>query len=368
LSHSILAPSAAGVWSQCPGSVKMAQAFPETEQSEAAAEGELAHELGAQMIKAGVHRAEQPAPEAGEMYEAAKLYADDVLTEAAKYRDGILDIEVQIPVKRVNAECFGTPDAVLYSPTARVLYVWDFKYGHREVEVFENQQLITYVAGLFDKFGVNGLLDQETTVVMKIVQPRSFSRSGPIREWRVKGDELRGPINLLRNAAQIALGPSPHTKSGEHCRYCPGRHACEAALQAGVGLYEVASTPVPMELTPAELGLQLAIIKRAKQALEFLETGYEEQVKSLGGVPGWSLESSPGREGWNKPAQEVFSLGDVMGVDLRKPPEAVTPNQARKLGIPAEVVAGYAERKPGGLKVVPDNKTLAHRVFTAIKE
>jgi hypothetical protein len=341
----------------------MAQAFPETEQSEAAAEGEQAHELAARMIMASRFHNEEPEVTEGEMYEAARLYADDVIATAAKYKMAVVDIEKQVEIKRVHAECFGTPDAVIYDRTAKILFVWDFKYGHREVEVFENKQLITYVAGLFDRFDIDGLLDQETTVVMKIVQPRSFSRGGSIREWRVKGDDLRGHINLLGNAAQTALGPNPHTKSGEHCRYCPGRHACEAALQAGVGLYEVASTPVPMDLTPAELGLQLAIIKRAKEQLEFLETGYEEQVKSLGGVPGWSLESSPGREGWSKPVEEVFSLGDIFGHDLRKPPEAITPNQARKLGIPAEVVAGYAERKQGGLKVVRDDGSKARAIF-----
>jgi hypothetical protein len=78
---------------------------------------------------------------------------------------------------------------------------------------------------------------------------------------------------------------------------------------------------------------------------------------------GWAITHGKARERWAKPPAEVFALGDMMGVELRKPSEAITPNQARDLGLDAAVIAAYAERPTGAAKLTPRDASTAARVF-----
>jgi hypothetical protein len=122
-----------------------------------------------------------------------------------------------------------------------------------------------------------------------------------------------------------------------------------------------------VELSPEALGVQFAIIQRARKQLEYLESGYEEQIKGLmrsgASVPGFRVEESVGRERWAKPIEEVVALGDMLGHDLRKR-DAITPNQARKLGIDDAVIMAYSEKPRTGTKVVADNGNKAKQVFS----
>ncbi len=110
----------------------------------------------------------------------------------------------------------------------------------------------------------------------------------------------------------------------------------------------------------------MSIIKRAKEQLELLETGFEEQLKGMitrgVSVPGYRLEESFGRETWAHPIEDILSMGDMMGVNLRKQ-GVVTPNQARKLNLRDDVVAAFSHRPKNGLKLVKDNNSKARKVF-----
>ena len=104
----------------------------------------------------------------------------------------------------------------------------------------------------------------------------------------------------------------------------------------------------------------------ARQLLESRITGLEAQIEAglAGGVsiPGWSIERAPGREDWVKPVSEALVLGDLCGVTLAKP-GAITPAQARKAGVPADLVAAYAARKPGTAKLIQISTDDARRAF-----
>lgn len=379
--HSIIPPSSASIWRTCTGWPAMVAQFPE-EESEDTLNGEASHWLGETLIQMGAAMHVTPSVRDGlvgaaapngviisdEMFEAAWEYANDVVREIRQYPGATWAVEQQLKAPRIHAKSFGTTDAFLYAPDDNRLIVWDYKYGYKEVEAFENWQGINYVAGLFDMLGIDGMVDQRLRVDIRIVQPRAFHRDGPIRSWKVLGSDLRGHINQLSNAAHEALSENAKTRSGEHCTYCNARHACPAALNAGLGMYEAVNKPIPAELTPEQLGTQLAIVKRARKQLEYLESGYEEQLKSLirGGsnVPGWSVEQGVGKRQWSKPVDEILKLGELMGIDLREPVKAISPAQAEKKGIDGAVVAAYVERRQTGLKVVPNNNNKAREVFS----
>lgn len=385
MAHSVLPPSSAHIWGKPDGCrmwVLMNQLHPETEPTQESMEGDASHEIAATLIDGMARAREIPFKEFEggttsngimideDMYDGAFMYASnvrEVMHQTRVYGGPNLGVEQQIPIPRVHEIQFGTPDCFLHDANGHVLYVWDYKYGYEVVEVYENWQLMNYIAGILDYLQVNGLEDQHLTVVMRVVQPRAFHREGPIREWRFMASDLRGYFNQLHANAAECLKPNPVATSGSHCKHCPGRHDCEAAIRGGWSLYEAASQATSIALNPNQLGTQLALVRRARKQLEYLESGLEEQVKSLvkGGknVAGWKAEPTFGREKWNKPVEEVIQMGQMLGHDLEKK-TAVTPNEARKMGIDDTMLSMYSEKSKTGIAIVQDTGVKAKRIFS----
>ncbi len=384
--HSIIPPSSAGVWGRpggCTGSVIMSMQYPETGERPDADEGEASHEIGAALIGAAA-RGVTPQKElfigkpAGNgvivddpMFDAAEIYANDaaaVMRRAGVFGGPHLNIEKTLPIPRVHAEQFGTPDCWIYEQSAHHLHIWDYKYGYVIVEAFENWQALDYLTGVVDALGLNGLSDQNLKITITIAQPRAFHRDGPIRRWNLTGGHLRAYSNTLAVNACEALGPNPITTSGPQCQYCPAHNNCEAALKAGMTLYEVAQAPQGIDLSPQALGVQLSIVTRARKQLEYLEAGYIEQAKSLvkrgATVPGWAYEDAYGREKWAKPVKEVVAMGQLCKIDIAKPQDALTPKQARDAGVPDDVVRAYSMTPRAGIKLVPDNANRIKEAFS----
>ena len=96
-------------------------------------------------------------------------------------------------------------------------------------------------------------------------------------------------------------------------------------------------------LTPAAVGAELALVDAAISRLDAVRAGLQEQARhtlqSGGQIPGWQMQSKSGREAWRLPADQVLALGVPAG-----PSKPVTPTQARKAGVPPEVIALLASR------------------------
>lgn len=354
----------------------MMEAFPQTDESDDSAEGTASHEVGRLMIWKALHGDIGPELVPGdtaqngvmideEMVEAAEVYAEDVIAE---YRRRVVNagtiygLEIRVDCPGVHPESFGTPDFWLYDPSESLLIVWDYKYGHLVVDAYENWQLANYTAGLVTELADRDILNE---VEFRISQPRAFRPRNIPARWRVPIGRLEPMFGVLRERAVESMGPNGVCRTGKHCRRCNARHGCGTALTASLTLFEAASAPAPVELSVQALGLQLSVVTRAIDALTGLKTGYEEQVSALirGGqhVPWWSMESVAGREAWTKPVAEVFALGDLLGINLRKD-APITPNQARKLGVDNTTLAMYSGRN-SGLKLVFDTGEKARKVF-----
>lgn len=371
--HALLAPSSAGRWVACAGSVTLAALYPEEETQEAR-EGTAAHWGAFELLYWRQIDVGLVAPNGvtltEEMVEAAELYVshiDDTLTRYGLARDS-LHVEERVTIPDVHPLNWGTPDCWFYAPAQGVLVVFDFKFGHRFIEVFENWQLIDYTSGILSRLGVDGIADQSLRVELYITQPRSYHKDGAIRLWTITAAGLRGHFNKLRNAAEASQMPGAMCTPNPECEFCPGRHACEALQRSGYKAAEMAGQSIPVELPPSALGLELRTLQRARGLLDARITGLEEQTLSSIRrgvlVPGYAAEQTEGRETWNKPAAEVVALGDLFGVKVAKP-AVLTPAQARKAGLPAEVVASYCDRPQRGIKLVVDDGTQARKIFGA---
>jgi len=367
--HAVLQPSAAHRWggpAPCAGSVAVEAAIPEDEESEDVRQGHAAHWVCQMLLVAGwLPDVGEVAPNGVvidvEMRDGAELYVGyirGVLGKAPEH------VEQRTLGGAIHEACWGTPDADHFE--GNILDVFDYKYGHRYVEVFENEQLICYAA---DRLALlDGLGDQLVRVRFHIIQPRSFHRSGPIRAWECKGSDLRPLINRLQGAAAAALAPgAATTATPDNCRDCRARTRCDAAQAAGMDACAVAGTSVPFDLSLSEAARYLALVQRAQGQLTAMATGLEEQlIKALlkgQHVPGFALDSTKPRERWIGDVSELFTLGDLFGKDLRAPPQPIGIAAARKLGIDESVISQYTDRPKGAIKLVPMDFTATKKVF-----
>ena len=366
--HFPLAPSSAARWVACPASVDLCARYP-GEDTPQSLEGTAAHWVASEMLEGVVIPAGTLAPNGvevtEEMLDAADLYVDDVREVAAG--GGDLHIEETVLIKSIHSDNGGTPDAWHWLAATRVITIWDFKYGHGFVDAYENWQLIDYVAGILEKLGINGSNDAQATVRMRVVQPRNYHRDGPIREWSVKAVDLRSYFNILRMAATKAwLRKDAKCIPNTECKHCSARHVCTALQQTGFEGMDVVSGMAPSELSPEALSLELRMLQHYKARMEARMTGLEAmaaaEIKAGRSVLGFGMEPTQGRVKWTKPIEEVVALGQMMGVDISKP-GALTPAQAAKKGLPAELLAAYSARDEGGLKLAAVDGSAARRVF-----
>lgn len=373
--HAFLAPSAAARWVRCALSATLEAAYPETEPSPKSLEGTAAHWVVQMLLQGTPVALNDQAPNGvavtGDMIESAELVLEDIVAKLGHEWRSVLFIERRVEIPRVHPDKnWGTPDYFAFKRMDNgniCLYLWDFKYGRKIVEVFENWQLVDYAAGLIDKAGV---LDTEVVVDFGIIQPRAFHRDGPVRHWRVLASDLRAQINILSNAAGLATSDNPKPTCGDHCEDCRGRVHCEAFQREGYKAADKAQDFGVLEMSPHALGLELRALTRARTLLDARVKGLESEAVALikrgERVPFWNLEQGMGRLAWKKSVAEIDALGQMLGIPLTKPDVAlITPTQAKAAGVPATLLDQYAEKPVGSAKLVFDDGTKARLTFSS---
>lgn len=360
-----LRPSSAAALVQCHGSARMQAPFPEVGDGQDAREGRAAHWALSEMLRGDIVAEGQLDPEGtmltAEMIESAKTCFDDIVRTVGPEGLPFVHSERPVSLSRIYPGMWGTPD-VRATVTPRLRYVWDFKHGHRYVDPFENWQLLCYA--LADEYADE---DPQTVIVLKIVQPRSFHRSGVVREWRLFSHQLEPYRRALAHAAARAMGPSPTLRTGPACGDCLARHACPVLQAEAYGAAEASGQAVPVELTPSALGLELRNLWRAQERLNARVSGLEAQAEALQrqgvAVPFTVMQNGRGSTVWTVPTDVVIETGRLLGHDLAKPAAAITPKQAEAKGFPEAVLQAYARTVPGALKLCADDTTQARKVF-----
>lgn len=377
--HALLAPSGAGIWAPeggCRAYPQMAERYPETSDGLEAREGTAAHwyvseTLSGRVVTEGM-LAPNGEPITGEMVDCAVDVIADVRDTLAANPGAELWVESRLYMPVVDPQNWGTPDYVVVNRATQTVFVWDFKYGHGFVDAVENWQLLDYLVGVLSQVAGAPQYWTGWKAVLTVAQPRNYHPLGSLREWRVTGEKLAAHyLPRFKQSAAESLADAPVATTGDHCRYCPARHACAALLASGQLSVDVSRQSAPVELSPAALGLELRQIEDAIKRLEARQTGLEAQALGLiragGQVPHYGTEHAIGREKWIKPPADVFLLGTVLGANLRKPESPVTPKQARdalaKIGVDGSVIATYAEKPRGGLRLVRVKDSAARLAF-----
>lgn len=366
--HARLAPSAAGRWVRCPGSVILSEAYPETEETQEAQEGTAAHWAATELAAGRMVAEGQISPDGWvldeDQIEGAELFVAHIPPSVRI----LAHIEKRLSMREgrgfIHAYNWGTPDLWALDVACKIVYLYDYKYGHGLVDVFECWQLIDYAAGVMNAAPI---VDDTWTFEFGIVQPRAFHRDGHVRRWRVSVAELRKYWFTLQTAAEEAMSPDPSLVPGEHCRHCPARHACPALHNEVSQIAPRLERAVALELPDNALGFELRQLYHMQRLLNArvsgLEVEAEARIKSGKPIPWMALESKPGREKWTVDAAMVLELGKAAGVDLSKPPQPVTPRQARNAGVPDEMVKAFAKRGNTALKLSVINSREVRRIF-----
>ena len=364
--HSILPPSGAAAWKLCGLWVAMNQAYPQGDTPESL-EGNAAHWVFAEMLAGRPVSEGVQAPNGvfitDEMMDGAELLVD---TARALVPAGVpLNVEQRVAIPAIHPEIWA------YDCSTAILDVIDYKFGHRFVDEYENDQCVAYTSGLIDHIArmlskAPGLLDQAVRVRITVIQPRCFYKGSPVRTWSVMASDLRAHTNQLTGAAAVALGPNPPAVTNTECGDCPGRHACPALQKAAYYDAEFAVKSSPVELPPAAASLELKMMERSLERLQARVEGMREAVATYirqgHSVPWHRAEQGFGRQQWTMPVDQVLAMGSLMGVDLSKP-GVKTPKQAVKSGVDEAVIKAYSITPLGSIKLVPDNPADARRVF-----
>lgn len=367
--HAKFAPSSADAWDKCSMFITMQGLFPSVD-TEETIEGVAAHEVATTL--AANFGVESPQHYAGamagngvlideEMMRGARLFsdfADELFPSAGIQRM----VEHTLPPGSFGPNNWGTPDLFGWSSRFR-LDVVDYKYGHGFVPATTLQN-VNYAGLICDWYGVDGAWQQELVIGMHVVQPRNYDRAGPIRSRLVKASDLRAEWNSLRGA--IDRDPS-FTRTGEHCRHCPGARACHAARRAGFNVADVTMLSEPFRLAGPQLGAELTMLRRARAVVDARIKGLEDEAIAMCArgdhTHGFDTERPDGRLTWTVPPEKVIEQGKLFGLDLAGRPTTVTPTQAKNAGLPADIVNSLARRSIGEPTLVPLDESPARKVF-----
>lgn len=381
--HAPLAPSSAPQWGECSGSMVAQASIPQPDTAETR-EGTAGHWVVSETLtawKAG-HKIDcdafvgRLAPNGvlidEQIAEGAQVMVDDVLAVCEKY--GCLQdllIEHRIYMPSIHPHNWGTLDAAIYLPVARLLFIWDYKHGHRDCQPRENKQLVDYMQGLMEKYQINGLQDQQITFIARIVQPFCYYARGPVKEWRGMLSDLRGTINILRTKAGEAF-INPKLSTGPWCRDCCAVGRCAATRKARYNFIELADQPYEMDnMDGADLAVERRILSEgiavAKARLEAIEDELQHRIQSGDTSSGYTVEAVEGREKWGVPIPQAKALFSQFNVDISKE-DILTPKQSLKK-VPAAqrpLVASILKQfttRNSSITLVPIDESRTARAF-----
>lgn len=386
-------PSALALTVACTASLIAQESVPPAPPTEEKAEGTAAHVVAEQAARGNLMPPGTTFTSEGrswtvdiDMHNGAKRYA----TALGGFHSH-LRLEDPVKITAIHpTDCWGTPDAWrafefkewaiavgqdiagpwVNSGVLHVVRVGDYKYGHRFVDVFECWQLVGYGTGVLERLGLS---DLDVMFEFILVQPRGYHRDGPVRIWRVRASDLRIMVNHAFNRVSEAFGPSSKATTGEHCIDCTARNVCVVFRNTVANIVDYSGRPELMPLDATAMGHELRILDAALQRLEARRTGLAVAVESTmrAGARVPFYEMAPGRSPlrWKKGVtpQEVAEFGDLIGMELRKPLEVMTPTQCVDAGIDEETIKGeYAERGPAALKLKATDTTAATKAFGTV--
>lgn len=363
--HALLSASSAHRWLVCTPSAKLEEQFPDTE-SEAAAEGTLAHELAEMKVrnyffpkelgKRKLNSAVKKLSENGLWKDEMQGYTDDYLdyirTTALSLKSmPSVRIEQRVYFKEYTLadpedeiEGSGIADCILlYGDTVHVI---DFKYGKGvPVSAEENPQLMLYALGAYQAYR---MLYPISKAKLTIVQPRLDS----ISEWECPvADLLKFGEYVKERSALAVKGGGDYTPGKNTCRFCRASAQCRARAEENVRL-AFFTDKLPPLISNEEVGKYL---EKGEDVAKWLEKLKEYALKEcLAGkdVLGWKAVEGRSTRDWTDMdvAFETLIKGGIAPEEMLWEKKPLTLSQVEKIVGKKdfqEAVGKFVIKKPG---------------------
>ncbi len=363
--HALLSASSAHRWLACTPSAKLEDQFPDTE-SEAAAEGTLAHELAEMKVRNYFFTKEfgkRKLNNAVRKLSGNKLWKDEMQGYTDEYLDYIRNTALSLksaPSVRIEQRVYfkeytladpndeiegsGIADCILlYGDTVHVI---DFKYGKGvPVSAEENPQLMLYALGAYQAYR---MLYPINKVRLTIVQPRLDS----ISEWECPVDNLLKFGEYVKERAALAVkGEGDYSPGKNACRFCKASARCRARAEENVRLAFFADKLPPL-ISNEEVGQYL---EKGEDVAKWLENLKEYALKEcLNGndVPGWKAVEGRSARDWTDmdTAFETLIKGGIAPEEMLWEKKPLTLSQVEKMVGKKdfqEAVGKFVTKKPG---------------------
>ena len=346
----------------CPGSVTLLQrlSMGESDEPDYRRDGVRAHEVAASCLNEKRDAWEFMDEQFGEEHaNAVQSYLDYVRPLIAS-ADSVR-VEQRLHRPDLHPLYYGTADLALYFQGEALLDVTDYKHGEGiVVEVEWNPQIMYYAFGLLDTY------PDAQRVRLRIVQPRSYHRSGPVREWEISRSELEAWARSELIPAMERTQMDGTLDAGPWCRFCPAKRACPLL----VGLFGAAmkyDASQIVDTSDENLGRQYQQIQGVKFLISAIEK--ETHARLLKGKPGLDkfvkLVAQKANRVWKAGAETVLKAR--LGVAAYSKPELLSPAATEKLSPDAKAIVKEWAYTPltGTTVALADDKRPAIKQRTA---
>ena len=300
-----LSPSAASRWIACPGSENIIRQLPRLPSTPAAEEGTLAHKFAAWTLAGTLREALGIEPSNGMPSEPEQALAtEEMLSGAQTYADSVFAkicevFGAEVPRILIEGGCGYSEQLIriggrldFAAVSKKAVVVADYKFGGGFVPVHDNPQLLTYVLCMLQRFGI-----KPQRIIIGIVQPRSegtdFATHGAMwTEYDADGFGLI--VEDIKAAARKACNADDRSPraTGDHCKYCPARSVCRAAIGEKLLLAAIAAGESQMseDATNEQIGRWLAALKEIDYARDDLTRIAKARMEKGEVVSGWRLQ------------------------------------------------------------------------------
>ena len=349
----ILRPSSARIWTKCPAQPRIAATVPTPPQSDPAREGTCAAWLAEQVVKGKVNKCAdllgEQHPDNGWLIEPVMVRHIQAYVDMLKGYDGKIDVERSV---KLNENIQGTPDAYGLVNDNHLI-VDDLKYGYEIVEP-TSEQLTIYGGALYRQLTANG--HSVDKITLGIYQPRAYHFAGIHRTRDLTPEQLMQEIAVIEQAGIECNKLHAETRTGSHCRYCPGAAKCASVAWSNYDTYHSMHHRNQRNMTPLELAEELAFIDNAEAKLKGRRDAVHAEVNALMDqgvkIPGWVREHGVGQRRWKYNATTVKML---TGIDPTAG-KMVTPAELERKGADAELIKNLVitPKTKAKLKPLPD--------------
>lgn len=303
-----LRASAANLWSNCPGSLRVKQFVPE-KVSFAALEGDVIHRLTKgfftntltddstfEMMLNYIHPIVDGSDfiltdEHIELAKGASMFCKS-LSGVSGQMERAFDLEIAGTTQKVR------PDCVKIYTTGRILHIVDFKFGRRYVPAVGNMQLLCYAVAAMQLPEMEKYQFKE--IRLHIYQPRIYE--DPRRVWILTRQNYDIWAADLESDAKTALsGIDECFVTGRHCWNCFGKTHCQAFVRLVRKFDNIAFTEIDPEEVPTSVigeiyGFFKDMQKTLNLAVDAFESRIMHEINCGGKIPGWMIETGKGKD------------------------------------------------------------------------